>query len=96
MNFWRPKLFFFFLLFVVPPAAGAQSNLPPCPPETEANRSTGEYDWNNCFGTETDRRGSKYTGEFVAGRWSGQGTLVWPKGGTKYVGDAGKDTFEHC
>ena len=89
MNFWRPKLFFFFLLFVVPSAAVAQSNLPPCPPENKAITSTGAFDlnWNNCFGTQTDRRGSKYTGEFVASEPSGQGTLVWPNGGTKYVGE---------
>ena len=47
--------------------------------------------WNNCHGILKYKDGSKYVGEFINGKFSGQGTFVWLDG-VKYVGEfkAGK------
>ena len=58
-------------------AAVAQSNLPPCPPDTAVP-------WTNCQGARQIADGD-YVGEWRDNRANGQGTLTWPDG-NKYVG----------
>jgi MORN repeat len=47
-------------------AAGAQSNLPPCPPDTTVA-------WTNCQGTRKFADGD-YIGEWLGNKPNGQGT----------------------
>ena len=56
------------------------SNLPACQGKVPAN-------WNQCYGsTEPHRGGNKYSGEFINGKYSGQGTFYFANG-NNYIGE---------
>jgi len=82
-EFLKIKIFLFVIAFLGAFNVLAQSSLPPC---------QGAYssDWNNCFGTYTYPSGSKYVGEWMGGKRSGQGTYYFAEykwRGDRYVGE---------
>ena len=56
----------------------AESSLPKC---------KGKFNkWTNCYGTKESKKGHKYVGEFLNGKFHGQGTYTYANG-DKYVGE---------
>ena len=67
------------LLLVLPLAAAAQSQLPPCPPDTRLL-------WTSCAGQLHFHSGDKYFGGFKNGAFHGQGVFIHADG-RRYVGE---------
>ena len=63
-----------------PKAALYRGQLPPCPIPFSVQT------WSNCFGTYSSSYGNKYEGEFLSGKFHGQGTYTFATG-EKYVGE---------
>ena len=65
-----------FLGLLVCGLAQAESSLPKC---------KGKFNkWTNCHGTKESKKGHKYVGEFLNGKFHGQGIFTYK--GRKYVG----------
>ena len=74
------------IIAFVATTVSAQSNLPACVGD-DASR------WSNCFGTLTSPNGVKYVGEFLNGKYHGQGTSTFPDGRPAQAGIWENDKF---
>jgi hypothetical protein len=85
----KPKMQFIkFILLSTLLLAGSvfgQSNLPAC-------KGSDTTKWSNCIGTKTFENGTKYVGQWKAGKSNGQGTETYANG-TKYVGQWKDDNY---
>jgi len=67
------------IIALVATTVSAQSNLPACIGSNAAR-------WSNCFGTSSFSNGDQYVGEFLGGKFNGQGSYA-AANGNKYVGE---------